>query len=106
MLFLRDEVFLFLTILRENSYLHGKLYLISGLYAVDTIWEIVIWNNGRPTLAQVPVMQVSVAALRNFYLNICIQTRNGVSSSWPLCPFVVQTILDSGCTLWLAPGFC
>ncbi|KAJ7849395.1 hypothetical protein B0H14DRAFT_3137983 [Mycena olivaceomarginata] len=37
-LFLKDGVFLFLTIL------------------LNTIWEIVIWNNGRPTLAQVPVI--------------------------------------------------
>jgi hypothetical protein len=55
-LFLKDGVFLFLTILRESNYLRAKLCLICGLYAVNTIWEIVIWNNGRPTLAQVPVM--------------------------------------------------
>jgi hypothetical protein len=55
-LFLRDGVFFFLTILRVSNSPHAELDLIWGLYTVITIVELVIWHNGRPTLAQVPVM--------------------------------------------------
>ncbi|KAF8186537.1 hypothetical protein K438DRAFT_1765309 [Mycena galopus ATCC 62051] len=65
-LFLRDSIFLFLTIL------------------VRSIVELPTWNNGHPTLAQVPIMQVSVAALPNSCLHIGIQTRNDVR----LCPLL------------------
>ncbi|KAJ6541450.1 hypothetical protein B0H19DRAFT_1173224 [Mycena capillaripes] len=51
-LFLRGGVFLFLTIL---------------LY---TIVEIIIWNNGRPTLAQVPVIPATALHAVVSLLNI------------------------------------
>ncbi|KAF8190989.1 hypothetical protein K438DRAFT_1970737 [Mycena galopus ATCC 62051] len=55
-LFLRDGVFLFLTIL------------------VYSIVELTIWHNGRPTLAQIPVMQplpfVSIRCLNLFGIRL------------------------------------
>jgi hypothetical protein len=55
-LFLKDGVILFLLILGASNPPHAKLHLIRNLYTVFSIVELTIWNNARPTLAQVPTM--------------------------------------------------
>ncbi|KAJ7707358.1 hypothetical protein B0H17DRAFT_1125177 [Mycena rosella] len=56
-LFLRDGVFLFMTIMRKTiDPLNPSILMIEFWYTVLAIPEIVIWSKGRPSLAQIPII--------------------------------------------------